>query len=520
MGFPFRRARQPRRRTIPTAAVVLGTFAVAACFPACAEDLGQTARELQAVYAEQLSELAAWCDSEGLTDQARQTRIWLRPRDPGKLYVTKLPEAVGPPPLPEGTAANVAEWDAKFTRLKRDQANSLHSLARRAIRGNQSSLAFDLVLAAVRENPDHEAIRRLLGHQPHAGKWRSLYEVRKLRAGQVWHERFGWLPKSHVHRYEQGQRYRDGRWMSVEEESRISSVNWDVSTEHYTILTNHSLEAGVELGMKLERLYRVWKQLFVRYFATEAQVIALFDGRGRGQIQLPRHTVVYFRDRDFYNRFLKPTFPNIEISEGVYHAGKAYFFASEGRDSDSEERDRINLFHEATHQLFHESRPVAPNVGKDRNYWIIEGIAMYMETLREENGYHVLGGFDNLRMQAARYRLLQQNFYIPLEDFASHGMDYFQNGEELPRLYSQAAALTTFLIHYDNGRYRDALVAYLTAVYTGQDLPNTLVRLTGTSYEELDQQYRQFMRRGSPLTVSPHGGHSETDEVTVNQQRR
>jgi len=475
--------------------------ACAGCFApassARAEDLYETARGLVEDYAGQLAELADWCDQRGLADQARKTRSWLSLRDPTKLYVTVLPQEVGRPEPPADSPADLIEWDTRFGRLRRDQANALFELSRRAIRSHRASLAFDLVLAALRENPDHEAIRRLLGYQAYRGQWRSLYEVQKLRSGQVWHDRFGWLPRAYVHRYEEGQRVLDGQWISAEEDAqrrRHINVGWDIETEHYMIRTNHSIEAGVDLGRQLERLYRVWKQLFIRFYASEAEVAALFAGGSRRRAPIRpgrRHGVVYFRDRDDYNRSLRPTLPNIEISIGVYveNSRRAYFFAGE-------DYDRRTLYHEATHQLFHESRPVAPGVGLKQNFWIIEGIAMYMESLREEDGYHVLGGFDDLRMQAARYRLLNDGFYVPLAEFTSYGMEAIQSDKRIATLYSQAAGLTHFLIHYDGGRYRDALVAYLASVYSGHDNANTLAQLTGTRYSELDRQYREFMEQG------------------------
>ena len=71
-------------------------------------------------------------------------------------------------------------------------------------------------------------------------------------------------------------------------------------------------------------------------------------------------------------------------------------------------------------------------------------------------------------------------------------------------IYSQAAGLTHFLVHYEGGKYRDGLVAYLVQVYNGQDNPQTLAELTGTPLKELDRQYRQFMERadGKPRTDS------------------
>ena len=118
--------------------------------------------------------------------------------------------------------------------------------------------------------------------------------------------------------------------------------------------------------------------------------------------------MVYFRDRDDYAARCGRSMPNIEISIGIYSTRRrAYFFADKQND------DRT-LYHEATHQLFHESRPVAPDVGRKANFWIVEGIAMYMESLRQEDGFYVLGGFDDERMHAAQYRLLTRQILRPL----------------------------------------------------------------------------------------------------------
>jgi hypothetical protein len=337
-------------------------------------------------------------------------------------------------------------------------------------------------------------VRRILGFQKYRDRWATSYEAGKLRVGQVWHEQFGWLPSSYVRRYEASQRMLNGRWISAEEDAALRrDINrgWDVETEHYTVRTNHSIEAGVELSRQLEKLYRVWKQLFTRYYLSEAQVTALFAGGAGNSAALSRpHHVVYFRDRDDYVQYFKPQVPEIEKSVGIYVDGtrRAYFF--HGDD------DRRNLFHEATHQLFHESRPVSPGVGRNHNAWIIEGIALYMESLVEEDGFHVLGGFDDVRMANARYRLLEDGFYVPLAQLTRMSMDDIKRHEQIGALYSQAAGLAHFLVHYDGGRYRDALVAYLSAVYSGRDDPNTLAQLTGTSYADLDRQYRQFLEQG------------------------
>jgi hypothetical protein len=469
------------------------------------DELIRAARELHSKYTAQLQELAAWCDSKKLAEQAKITRQWTGKRDPNKLYVADLPRAIGRPELPADSPAEVVEWDRRFWQLRRQQAKSLADLARKAVRADRASLAFDLVIAAIREDPDHDKIRLLLGYQKFRNGWYTQYEVDKLKSGQVWHEKFGWLPSKYLRRYQQGERWSPKGWVTAEEDSRLRrdiTNGWDVQTEHYAILTNDSLEGGVQLGVKLEQLFRVWRELFIRYFATPGQVADLFDGRARKrQMPFPQLRVVYFRDRDDYVRGLPILFPNLKkevvgMSEGVYiaDARRAFFFAGK-------EQDDRTMYHEATHQLFHQTRPVADNVGYRANFWIVEGIAMYMETLRRENGFLVLGGFDDARMLAARYRLLVDNFYVPLSEFSSYGLQKLQADKRISTLYSQAAGLTQFLVHYDGGRYRDALVAYLSAVYSGADTPVILAQLTGASFAELDKQYREYIQSGGPVVL-------------------
>ncbi len=439
----------------------------------------------------ELNELAAWCTEQGLAEQAKRTLDVLGPRDPYKLYVPDLPrdiEGIGPP---EDASSEVAQWHQRFQQLRARHATAFYDLARRAVR-TRPSLAYELALAAIRVHPDHEAVRRIFGFQKHLGEWRTLYEVQQLRAGRVWDDRFGWLPKAHLQRYEQGMRLYEGRWITAEDEAaRRADIRngWEVETAHYVIRTNHSLEAGVQLGLRLERLHAIWQQLFIRFHASQADVVALFgSSAARRRAAAPRHQVVFFRNRDDYNRSLRAAMPNIDVSIGVYipNMRRAYFFAGDDYD------DRT-LYHEATHQLFQESRRTVPHPGNRRNFWIVEGIALFMESLHQEDGYWALGGLDDPRLHAARVRLMRDDFYIPLAEFTRLGTDDIQTHPRIATLYSQAAGLTHFLIFHEGGVYRDALVQYLSLVYSGRDTPQTLAELLGADYPEIDRQYRRFL---------------------------
>ena len=66
-------------------------------------------------------------------------------------------------------------------------------------------------------------------------------------------------------------------------------------------------------------------------------------------------------------------------------------------------------------------------VADDANYWIMEGIACYMESLKLQNGTVTLGDPEFIRFYWARDRYLKQHYYVPLARLASMGMREFQS---------------------------------------------------------------------------------------------
>ena len=98
---------------------------------------------------------------------------------------------------------------------------------------------------------------------------------------------------------------------------------------------------------------------------------------------------------------------------------------------------------------------------------------------------------------------MKDHFYVPLAEFTAYGRERLQADPRIKTLYSQAAGLTHFLVYYQDGRYRDALVQYLSIIYSGKDDADTLARLTGVGYNELDKQYREFLTRGGGESGGP-----------------
>ncbi|HEY3394525.1 MAG TPA: hypothetical protein VGK58_17575 [Lacipirellulaceae bacterium] len=384
---------------------------------------------------------------------------------------------------------------APLSEDRRKYADALFDLAKKAADAGQLSLAFQWATEAVRENPNHSEARRVLGYEQLDGQWLTSYGVRMAEAGNIWHPYFGWVAAEAIPRYEAGERLVGSRWMSAEADSarRTQMKNgWQVRTDHFLVTTNHSLDAAAELAARLERLHQIWRQLFAGFYLSENEVRRLFAGEREPRRQIRPFRVYYHRDHEEYADALRRRQPRIAETLGIYFDAdsEAHFFAGE-------EQDAGTLYHEAVHQLFQESRPAARQIGRDGNFWIIEGVATYFETLTEHADpvaglYFTVGESDAGRLPAARSRL-QDGFYIPLDELVRMGKTDVQQHPEIAKLYSQSAGLAAFLMDAQDGRYREPLVRYLKEVYVDRDSEQSLRHATGGSYDELDAEYRRYI---------------------------
>jgi hypothetical protein len=121
-----------------------------------------------------------------------------------------------------------------------------------------------------------------------------------------------------------------------------------------------------------------------------------------------------------------------------------------------------------------------------------------MESYKLENGQYSVGDPHHIRIQNARERCVDDKYYVPLEQFTAMGMNAFQHHPQIRKNYSQAAGLVHFFMHYEGGRYRDALIEHLSEIYRATSRQRAYVRpldeLTGVSFPELDRQYLEYMR--------------------------
>ncbi|MEO1997468.1 MAG: DUF1570 domain-containing protein [Planctomycetaceae bacterium] len=464
--------------------------------------LQQEQRQLSSRFTDSLLKLAEFCDEKQFVEPATRIRGLAKPVDARLLVSHQLPAAVREE-ISTGLPADQRHWQVQLRYLQTKYARDIYMLSRSVLHNRFPSYALDLVREVAFHDPDHKQARDLLGYVRYGDLWVTPFEKVRLSASpkQVWHEQYGWIPEVYLKRYEQGQRRYRKRWLGAAQEAEIRSDfrnAWQVRTGHFLVKTNHSLEQGVKVASALEDFRRFFFQTFVAYFNTPRQIQQIFSGKKSRTRRAPRpHEVHYFRTREEYNERLAAVIPQIAITNGLYYTPDrtSYFFYNP-----SAERPFDTLYHEATHQFLYENLVSERAIAEHANFWIVEGIACYMESFRPDGDGFSVGDPQHIRFRAARHRLLHDKYYVPLEEFSARGLKIFQSDlANISKNYSQASGLAHFFMHYENGRYRDALVTHLREIYRIRrtkrvEVPG-LDALTGVGFDDLDRQYIAYMKR-------------------------
>jgi hypothetical protein len=419
------------------------------------------AADSQNDFPSRLESLAAKCDELGLKEQAEITRGWIVERHPGRQYLF-LPDAADPAAT-KASGDLVEKWQAKFLELRTAQAEALFEESKQALGRHDPARAYQLLYEVLRENPDHAEARRILGYNQTSRGW-MLPEWERMAAqpGRFDHSKLGWRARAY----------------------------WRLETPHFELVTNHSAKEALEAGRQLEDLHALWRQIFFRYWSTEAGLAARFAG-GREPLARPRPKmqVVLFKSREEYVARLAPNQPQIGVTLGIYldRERTAFFYAGDTSVYPTWQ-------HEATHQLFQESIPNGTaRPGEEQNFWAIEGAALYMESLVKHDGYWTAGGCEADRLQFARYRALAGDFSQPLAQLVTLGREDLQTSADIRKLYAQAAGVAQFLLDGNDGKHREAFIDLLVAIYQGEDAADSLAQATGQPYPSLDEQYRAFL---------------------------
>jgi len=400
-----------------------------------------------------LDKLAARCDELKLPRQAAQTRGWHVARRPDQ-QVLFLPASRDPLKPVANASQIIGFWYEQLSRHRQQHARELFSLVEPLLDSNRPGQAYQLLFEILRDDPTHVQAARILGVS------REATRQPRVSLGRTRHARLGWAARSY----------------------------WTVRSPHYEILTNHSAQAGLELARHLEQLQAIWQQVFFRYEDQGDILESRFAGNSQPWLKHSLHRIVLFQDRPQYVNYFARTQPQIGMTTGYYQPGEktAYFYAAKPALM-------ATWYHEGTHQLFQERGQSVDKPGEQQNFWALEGVALYMESLQFHEGYCTLGGFESSRLQYARYDKYINQAYLPLEKLLHLGQAKLQEHPEIRALYRQSAGLAHFLMTGEQGRYRTAFIDYLRELYRGSDQAATLPSRTGKTPTEVDQQYHEFL---------------------------
>ncbi|GIW93513.1 MAG: hypothetical protein KatS3mg110_1554 [Pirellulaceae bacterium] len=415
----------------------------------------QLRREADQAYRVELERLAAATAADAQLGQAIAQRLrWLE-RRPFCIYLFVPPDELDRP-----TGSDDSGWNA-FFEARRRHAERLREVARQAV-ATWPAWSYQLLHEALWEWPDDETIRSALGYRRQDGKWTYAADTISSTLGTTPERRYGWEARGY---------YR-------------------IVSPHFMILTDVGAEPGEALARELERFHLVWRQLFFDFWGNGPLLAQRLErGAPAATARRSKHLVLWFRDRQRYVELLQSDIPQVDKTVGIYlDTHRAVVVHGEW------ERIRTTLWHEVTHQLFAETVRTSPGPGEKGNVWAIEGMALFMESLRWRDNVAVVGGPQSARLQYARYRALRGQFYVPAEEFVRLDRRTVQSDPNIAALYSQAAGWAHFFMTAEAGKYRTSFIQYVQQIYQQRDELHTLWELTGLTPDEMNRRYAAFLR--------------------------
>ncbi len=284
------------------------------------------------------------------------------------------------------------------------------------------------VWLAHQRDPSDAAIRQFLGLPPESAVTASS------RRGRSAPRELGWRPGS----------YRQ------------------LETPHFQLFTRAEAQTSQQIVEDLERCYWIWTQTFYPLWEGSRQVslalsglddsmpVAEFLSGSSARITTARKMkVVLFRDAAEYRQTLGRQVPGIEQSTGYYSDPMriTFLYAAEPDDAATRRHELVHqMFREATRSGLGRNPP-----GETRDFWLVEGIAGYFESLWIGSRDGTLGGWDSPRLQFARHRVLTRDDRMPMSELRADGREAAQQRADLARWYAHAIAQTHRLLDDPGG---------------------------------------------------------------------
>ena len=452
-------------------------------------------------YRHRMSALAERCDADGMTLEAAITRSRIWDEEPYGFLLPTLSDAPVSS-LPEDASARQRDWFAELREIQRSEGAKFLAQAQALAEKGSGYAALETAAHGLFVDPESEELRKIFGWRLDDGAWRTEWEIRRREKGEIDHPVFGWIAQEDAAHFEAGERPRGKSWISAEQDAqepiRFASAR-KFETEHYQIRSTASFEETVRLARRLEKFHHFWSFFFLPMTMSEKEAAAAVRIGKRPEAK--PHRIALFRNRAEYLDAALKLDAAAGVSSGGYFASeKTVFVYLPDPNNPDETPFDVMVAHEETHQLFAESPRTKKGSRRDgllagvgSNYWVLEGIATYMETFTERPNGCAVGGLKSYRFLRAKERVEEPGGLLPLSEFCALGKRSFQEHPNLPALYTESSGLAHFLLHAEEGRFRTAFFDTIFLVYRDEAAPDTLTKRTGKSFAELDRLFHDYL---------------------------
>lgn len=241
---------------------------------------------------------------------------------------------------------------------------------------------------------------------------------------------------------------------------------WDtVITEHYAVHTNIDLKKTYWIASLVERMVKVYTDIFEKEFGLPPVVEYLCPG-----------TVRVFSSKKSYHKY-RQTFSDLPSSISAFHCPKFQEVVL------CEEAKKLQgrIFHECFHHFLRSYLDLHSKV-KVPPKWLNEGLAEYFETMTlDKKGRPILGSksawLPSLKKKIKKGQLKS------LKKIISEHKKFDRD---------ESWGIAHFLMHSRGGKRRPLIGDYIKKLMQGQDHIKAFEEVFGSDYSSLEKEWKEY----------------------------
>lgn len=248
----------------------------------------------------------------------------------------------------------------------------------------------------------------------------------------------------------------------------------------YVIHTNLTRKEALEYGVHMDLIYKEYAKRF-----------SVLRGEGRG-----KQNLYLLRTRRDYIQAMGTFGIRAEASGGMFFWGPGVSGLSTWVEGLTRDQVYNTLQHEGFHQFAH------AKMGGNLPLWVNEGLAEYFGAAIVVDGDVRLGIVDGDRIDKINHAL-ESNRALSFRELLGIQSDQWQqnmlSGSAKGHLqYDQSWAIVHFLIHGDNGKYKNAFGDYLVLISRGRTHDQAFEQTFGRDTDPFAERWETFMTEVEP----------------------